>query len=258
MNVDIARTSRRRALGASATAILIVLTSLMGSTAAHADDSAAAPISPAEQRGFEAELNDFLAAQPEPAAPKSGASVAEKNAYATELAAWWTDVPWDAVAGQWGCAAGIDEVNFNPADEDGVVTASHGGIMHCAVTLSDAELTKVAVPQTRSVSESEFSILARFCDFPGGDDYCLDLTGTTLTASFQYQQAGNITGRARAGQPGFGASCGLGTQIALGPLGIGNQGSVWYAAGTVNQNSYWSSSFIVGTSGVYGTWCATI
>jgi len=235
----------------------VALTSLLGATSAHAEESSGSAISAEEKLSHESHLSDFLRISPEPAPLAEGATADQQNAYAQELAAWWEAVPWDAVAGQWGCESTVQAVSFNPANAEGVTTASHGGVMDCAADFSEAQLAVVAIPQVRSVTESR-AALARYCDFTGGDDFCLEVSGSTLTASFQYQQSGVITGQARAGQPGLGQPCGLGTQIAIGPLGMGQLGSVWYASGTVNQNSYWSSSFLLGGGAVYGTWCANI
>jgi len=215
-----------------------------------------ASLKPQEQQNYESELSEFLDSSPEPTPLANNASVDEQNKYEETLAAWWETVPWDAVAGQWGCDSVVEEITFNPVNADGVTTASHGGMMQCDEIFSPSELAVVSLPELRS--ESDFSVLATRCNPPGGDSWCLSTSGTTLTASFQYQGAGNVTGKARAGQPGVGSSCGLGILIATGPVGIGNQGAVWYASGTINQNSYYSSSFIIGSSSIYGTWCATV
>lgn len=57
------------------------------------------------QRAYEQELGTFLNKYPGPVQnyPKDG-SIESLNAfYAAELT-WWNSVPWEAVAGQWGCS----------------------------------------------------------------------------------------------------------------------------------------------------------
>lgn len=185
------------------------------------------------------------------------ASVSVQNAYQEAMDEWWKEVPWDAVAGQWGCALISHDVVVSEAGADGSVSAGHGGMMQCG-DLTEAELSAVSQPVSRSTTEASRGVLATYCDFPGGtEDYCLSKSGSTMTASFQWQGAGNKTGQARLGNVGLSGSCGLGSQVALGAVGIGRQGAVWYASGTVNQNSKWSSSFLISGAN-YGSWCATI
>lgn len=237
---------------------LVILASLLGGTSAQASEVDPASPKAQAQLDHESQLDHFLQVNPEPAPIDETASIDEQNDYAEALAAWWETVPWDAVAGQWGCESVIEEVVLNPVNADGVATASHGGMMQCEEKFSTEELAVISLPQPRGETENRRAANARYCDFPGGDDYCLARNGTTLTASFQHQSAGNKTGKARAGRPGIGQSCGLGTQIAIGPLGTGSQGAVWYASGTINQNSYYSSSFLVGSNSVFGSWCTLL
>lgn len=242
-------------LGSFAGALLLSLGAAGAANAVSASEDAQS--SATTQAEYEQEISDFVAENPEPIAVGFDATVGDQNAYQETMAAWWGSIPWEAVAGQWGCELGTEKVTVSEPNEEGLVTAGHGGMMHCGI-LSDAELSIVAQPTARSTSETQRGVLATYCDFPGGtEDYCLSSSGTTMTASFQWQGAGNKTGQARLGLVGLGNACGLGTQIALGGVGLGTQGSVWYASGTVNQNSKYSSSFLIGTAN-YGSWCATL
>lgn len=175
------------------------------------------------------------------------------------MASWWKLVPWKAVAGQWGCTNGTQSVTFNPADENGVVSAGQGGVMHCGTALGSGDLSRVALPEARSVLEGESGILGTYCDFTGGtEDFCIRTSGTTMTASFQWFGTGTKTGRARLGLVGAGKPCAQGSQLALGTLGTGQYGAVWYASGMVNYNSYFSSSWLYTGGSLYGRWCALI
>ncbi|WP_157432095.1 hypothetical protein [Agromyces italicus] len=179
---------------------------------------------------------------------------------------WWSEVPWDAVAEQWGCEAGGTEVELVESN-DGSVTAQYSGIVHCDSELDQAGLGYVGIPEPRSqqlaayaaASRTDVGILAvQQCDLPGGDNYCLTRPSSgssTLTASFQKGYPGTLTGRARLGSVPATGSCVNGTQIALGTLGTGAQYATWYATGTAAYNGRFSSAFMVGTS-TYGRHCA--
>jgi len=140
--------------------------------------------------------------------------------------------------------------------------------MNCGRAFSSEELALVAEPKARGELEADATAArgaqataaVTTCDFPGGiADYCLSRNGNTMTASFQNQQSGTMTGRARLGLVGLGTSgCTQGTQYAISPLGQGGWGATWYASTTVQVNSKWSSSFLYTSGGVFGRFCATI
>lgn len=252
---------RRTAVALALLTAAISAVAISAPAAAAPDEEAQskAPVSAGAQIAYETQLDTFLASNPQPIAPSAGATAAQQNAYWKSMSSWWDAVPWEAVAGQWGCDAGVEGVNFNPADKNGVVSASHGGVMDCGVVLDDLTLAAVSTPVARSDQEAQLGILASYCS-PSGASYrhCLSTSGTTLTATFQYLSSGNITGASRAGFVGVGNPCAQGSVVALGPVGIGAYGSVWYASGTINQNSQYSASFIVGGSGVYSRYCAIL
>jgi len=255
MEFNIGKRKNHLVAGGIAAGLILVAASIANpASAAVVDDSDQAPISLSQQVSYEAQLADFLEQSPEPQAPSPEAPVTEQNLYQESLADWWVDVPWDAVAGQWGCESVIETVSVSEPDADGLTTASRGGMLQCDAETA-VDLSTVAEPKVKQ--DGTMNRATKYCDFPGGNDHCLSSSGGTMTASFQWQMAGNKTGQARLGKPGVGSSCGLGQQIALGPVGIGSQGSVWYASATVNVNSYWSSSFLI-SGAAYSTWCATI
>lgn len=230
---------------------------------------AAQPDDPGQSaRAAESKLVNFHAANPEPKQPAASASQEAWNAYWQRMADWWNEVPWDAVAEQWGCEAGGTQVELVEG-KDGSVTAQYSGMVQCDSDLGQPASGYVGIPQPRSqqlaaysaASKTDIGILAvQQCDLPGGDNYCLTRPSSgssTLTASFQKGSPGTITGRARLGSVAATGSCTNGTQIALGGLGTGGQYANWYATGTAAYNGRFSSAFMVGTS-TYGRHCANM
>lgn len=117
------------------------------------EERVAAPISSADQARYEDELVAFLAGDPEPRSVDFGQSVAERNAYWKERAAWWDRVPWEAVAGQWGCVAGSSGASMNPPDRTGLITAGYGGTLDCGGRYDAATVPTLTEPIPRSSVE---------------------------------------------------------------------------------------------------------
>lgn len=102
------------------------------------------------QLAFENELATFLASNPAPTQDDYAPDVEGQNQYWQAIAAWWTEVPWDAVAGQWGCVNTGSSVSFNPIDEAGIISAGYGGSGSCGgVEVHDSAII-FAVPETRT------------------------------------------------------------------------------------------------------------
>lgn len=110
------------------------------------------------QIDFEMEVAAFLTNSPEPQSEDFDYSIEGRNSYWRAMAAWWDAVPWNAVAGQWGCTSQAGGATFNPPDEQGVITAGYGGTGNC----SGAEVGKnpaiFSIPKTRSTIVSEFPL----------------------------------------------------------------------------------------------------
>lgn len=71
----------------------------------------------ATQRLYEPELETFLSEHPGPVLDfSSDGSIASLNAFYAAEVAWWNSVPWEAVAGQWGCSFQSFQASFNPPD----------------------------------------------------------------------------------------------------------------------------------------------
>lgn len=108
----------------------------------------------ATQRAYEQKLETFLSEHPGPVHdfPSDG-SVASLNAFYAAEVAWWNSVPWEAVAGQWGCSFQSFQASFNPPDANGVISAGYGTIINCGNALS-AAATEMAssAPQTKSAA----------------------------------------------------------------------------------------------------------
>lgn len=107
-------------------------------------------ISPAVEAGYEAELVAFLETNPRPESGDFDHTVNGRNSYWQSLASWWEQVPWDAVAGQWGCTSGGVEVNFNPADSEGVSSAGYGGMIDCGTRYDSGTVPMLTEPTPRS------------------------------------------------------------------------------------------------------------
>jgi opacity protein-like surface antigen len=208
------------------------------------------------QTNYEKQLSMFLSANPQPQAVDQEAPAIQQNAYWKSMAAWWESVPWDAVAGQWGCVPGVHEVRFNLPDEKGVVGAVIGGVTGCGAVVSDQVLSALALPIARSTQQSAFGTQNVTVCSPWGLTYrhCLITNGGLLTAQFTYYSSGNITGSSRAGLVGAGQPCAQGSLIALGPIGIGSYGSSWSATGSYNLSTQYSASFVI-SYGVYSRYC---
>jgi len=86
---------------------------------------------PAVQVAYENAVASFLLENSEPQSGDFDSSTEGRNDYWRAMAAWWESIPWEAVAGQWGCLSSGSTVTFNPADERGVITAGHGGTGTC-------------------------------------------------------------------------------------------------------------------------------
>ncbi|MEV1132332.1 hypothetical protein [Agromyces sp. NPDC049794] len=112
---------------------IVILTASIGALivgAGYAPAVASQPDPDDAARIAESELDSFRSANPEPTPPAQSASQAEWNVYWTDMYRWWKQVPWDAVAEQWGCKAGTTEVELIEA-ADGAVTAQYSGFAKC-------------------------------------------------------------------------------------------------------------------------------
>lgn len=246
-----------------ATAALTLISLGVVSPAALGAEPEEVAVSAKAQADYEAQLADFLRTSPEPAGIALDAPTEEQNAYWDAMSTWWEEVPWEAVAGQWGCTPGPQEVSANPVDELGVTTYGHGGVMQCSTVFGQDELSAVTqvLPRTESLARLSEAAPAqiRRCDAIGGQqDFCLTRPASgsaTLTASMQWLVGSTQTGRARLGHVGV-SGCSAGTQLALGAVGSGGYAAVWYATGTAAYSASFSSSFLYSSGSYYGTWCA--
>ncbi|WP_157432096.1 hypothetical protein [Agromyces italicus] len=107
-------------------------------------------VSPAAQAEYEAELVAFLEANPRPESGDFTHSVDGRNSYWKSIAAWWEAVPWEAVAGQWGCTSGGVGVTFNPPDEQGISSAGYGGMIDCGTLYESGTVPLLTEPVPRS------------------------------------------------------------------------------------------------------------
>jgi hypothetical protein len=110
-------------------------------------------LSPASQSEFEAVLVEFLRENPAPESGDFAQSADGRNEYWRTVASWWDRVPWDAVAGQWGCTAGGVSVTFNPPDAAGVSSAGYGGVIDCGTRYSTGTIPLLTEPIPRSQVE---------------------------------------------------------------------------------------------------------
>lgn len=142
--------SPRRTLMITATALAAGALALGTVAFASAQTEPRLPVpDPAAQAAYESELAKFLVNSPKPSPADFESSVEGQNAYWQAVGAWWESVPWDAVAGQWGCESGIQGVTFNPATEAGVITAGYGGTGDCGgFVLENPSI--LSVPETRT------------------------------------------------------------------------------------------------------------
>jgi len=144
--------TRKKALLASAIAILgILIVAVVAFFNSSVPTSAPSGVDRNAQIIYEAELSAFLEANPQPSQADFDQTVDGQNAYWRTMVDWWEAVPWDAVAGQWGCQSSTQAVEFHPPDEAGVISASHGGVGTC----TDASLVRTfpgvfTLPETRT------------------------------------------------------------------------------------------------------------
>jgi len=141
----------RRIIPGAICALTLGLIGLGTAAVASQQSQSELPVSdPAVQAAFESEVAAFLASSEEPSRSDFPSDVEGQNTYWRAMGTWWDSIPWQAVAGQWGCTIQSDTVTFNPIDEQGVVTAGHGGIGTCGgVVISEAPAI-FTVPDTRS------------------------------------------------------------------------------------------------------------
>jgi len=248
------------ALGTFGVATLLIAGALVSTPAAaasaHPEMLSGAP---AAEVGFEQQVAAFLEENPKPTDVARGSSASATSQHATAMADWWASVPWSAVAGQWGCEAGVDEVSLLQDEVTQALSATRSGVMHCGEKLTPEQLTVVATPEPRSDLEAQFGIMSTTCSAIGSpSQHCLTTSGVNFSTTFQYYGSGNITGRVRGGLVGLGNPCAQGSLVAQGPIAIGTYGTVWSAASTINQNSYYSSSFLVGGTALYSRYCAIV
>ncbi|MBB5632113.1 hypothetical protein BKA04_000336 [Cryobacterium mesophilum] len=139
------------ALSVSALGALIAAPMVLAQTQANANSL---PIpDTATQHAYELELASFLREHPGPVQdfPKDG-SAESLNAFYAAQVVWWNSVPWEAVAGQWGCSFQAFQATSNPPDEVGVISAGFGTIINCGNALSPAATAMASTPQTRSAA----------------------------------------------------------------------------------------------------------
>ncbi len=108
--------SRKVTAGLAVLALCTLALTTATSTSAWADDlaeKAEAPLSLSDQRIHEQELRTFLSNTPPPSPALRAGGVDAQNDYWEAQAAWWDSVPWESVAGQWGCTVGETSVSFN-------------------------------------------------------------------------------------------------------------------------------------------------
>ena len=146
----------RRGIVASAGCILTLGLVGLGAAAISDPHPPVLPVGdPAAQVAYEHEVATFLATNSEPSRSDFDQDVEGQNAYWRAMGAWWESAPWQAVAGQWGCTIQVDTVTFNPADNQGVITAGHGGMGTCGGVKISESPAVFTVLDTRSNLVSE-------------------------------------------------------------------------------------------------------
>jgi hypothetical protein len=106
-------------------------------------------LSPQEQAQYERTVEAFLAANPAPKNPGQEARVAVQNSYRSAEAAYWRAPPLQALAGQWGCTLTGAVVTVNPANPQGVITASAGTTANCGDLAPDLA-SRISIPETET------------------------------------------------------------------------------------------------------------
>lgn len=137
-------------IGFGLLAIAAVSGTLAASHTAGAVEYQELQVDPIEQAEFEAELVEFLAANPKPESRDFQSDPLGRSQYWIAVADWWERVPWTAVAGQWGCTAGTVGVTFNPPDKEGVSTAGYGGMIDCPSSYASGEIARMTEPVPRA------------------------------------------------------------------------------------------------------------
>jgi hypothetical protein len=102
-----------------------------------------------QQDAYATQVDQFVSSHPAPQIVSTGASVADQNAYWKAQAEYWDEVPWKAVAGQWGCTLQSAQVSYNPADSAGVVSAGYGTVGNCGGASQDV-VAAMSQPLTRT------------------------------------------------------------------------------------------------------------
>jgi hypothetical protein len=115
--------------------------------------------SPREQAQYEQTVQAFLAANPAPKNPGQEAPVAVQNSYWSAEAAYWRALPWQALAGQWGCALTGAVVTINPPSPQGVTTASAGTTANCGNLAPDLA-SRISIPETKTQQLAQDPALA--------------------------------------------------------------------------------------------------
>ena len=141
----------------SAGALLITAIAVSGFANGTAERTPASLVAKASiaEINYETEVAAFLASHPEPQSADFDHSVEGQNSYWRAMVAWWNAVPWDAVAGQWGCTSQAAAAAFNPPDERGVITAGYGGTGNCVGANSGDNPAVFSIPKTRSTVINE-------------------------------------------------------------------------------------------------------
>ncbi len=224
--------------------------------------SAELPISSISvQQEFEHQLETFLRAHHEPAPLAADATMEEQNGFAKTAYDFWKSVPWEAVAGQWGCLLGNVGVTYLPADRHGVVTAAYGTIIHCGKGVAAIDPDLISEPRTKTSLLSERAaqgqnlgpLYLEWCSTQGNAQLCLLNPQYTIKARTLWL-GGTVTGQARLGGVSPSGPCLNGSLVAITPVGIGGYGTIWTASAQQLVNGRWSSAFII-SGGVYGRFC---
>jgi len=92
---------------------------------------AAAPISE-QEAAYAAEVAAFTEKYPEPIS--GGSSVGEVEEYAEAMHAYWSAVPWDAVAGQWGCT--VEVTGPSHVQQLSTIETDGGDVLPAGTTLA--------------------------------------------------------------------------------------------------------------------------
>ncbi|SKB01579.1 hypothetical protein SAMN06295879_3281 [Agreia bicolorata] len=137
-----------------------------------------------EEVAYSQQVSDFLAAHPDPAAAETSAlSRSDRDQRARELAAYWETVPWDAVAGQWGCTVQYLGTSLKPAASGELVALVSLVYDSACVKASDGAATRVEARPIAATNSGGASLMSY-------DDNCGTLGANLITLCMGFEGPG--------------------------------------------------------------------